>query len=68
MKLQLNAGITLTACALLLVVTESNAFALPCSLTAPPECVTIRDQNGYAAGTYMGSGLVSHILAIAGGQ
>lgn len=61
MKFQFTVGITLTTCALLLVVAESNAFALPCDLTAPPACVTARDKSGYAAGTYMGSGLVSQI-------
>lgn len=61
MKHPLNIGMTLTTCALLLVVAESKAFALPCNLTAPPECASIRDQNGYAAGTYMGTGLVLQI-------
>src|SRR5512138_834077 len=61
MQLQLNIGVTLTACALLLVVAESNAFALPCNLVAPPECVTNREQRGYASGTYMGTGLVDQI-------
>lgn len=61
MRIQSSVGITLATCALLLAVSESVALALPCNLSAPTECATLREQRGYSSGVSMGKALVDQI-------